>query len=347
MVSASSEIPDISIIIINYNTFEVTCNCIKSIIEETKGVNYELILVDNKSTKDNPKLFISRFPEVKLIESQKNLGFAGGNNLGIAIAKGKYILLLNSDTIILNNAIYKSWEYLEKSSPEIGVLGCKLLNPDKSIQISTGGKTVDGYSLKKLILQELANNPIYFHLSNRSKANVESQNISKNGKDEIYETNLIYGAFMLIRREVLEKAGSLDNDFFMYSEDLEWCNRILVNGFKIIYFPFAEIIHLDKQSSKNDNSNMSRQIYLSQALFNLKALGYQGYFLYILINLLNLAANILLYPFLSKSSKGAVSQYIKKFGGGLGQMFSIILFYKKKTSSGRAPLKSSEFYKRK
>jgi len=345
MTRAVNATVDISIIIINYNTFELTCNCIKSIIDETKGVNfnYEIILVDNKSTKDNPKLFISRFPEVKLIISQKNLGFAGGNNLGIEASKGKYVLLLNSDTIVLNNAIYKSWEYLEKSSPDIGVLGCKILNPDKSIQTSTGGKNVDGYSLKKLIFQELQNNPIYFHLSNRSKHNNEKQCLPNYNENEIYETNVIYGAFMLVKGEVLDRAGSLDNDFFMYSEDLEWCDRIIKSGFKIIYYPFAEIIHFDKQSSKNEKRNMTRQIYLSQALFCLKVLGYSGYILYIFINLLNLATNLLLYPFLSKNSKKNVSQYIKKFASSLNQMSSIILHYKKETSSGKAPLKSSEF----
>jgi len=330
---------DISIIIINYNTFELTCNCIKSIIKETKNINYELIIVDNKSTKDDPNLFLKEFPEVKLIISPKNLGFAGGNNLGLELAKSKYVLLLNSDTVILNDAIYKTWHYLEKSSADVGVLGCKLLNPDGSLQPSTGEKTRGGYSIKKLIYKELTNNPIYFHLDKRFKTD-ENKNLSQTDQQEVYETNLVVGAYMLVRKEVFEKAGLLDEDFFMYNEELEWCNRIVRAGFKILFYPFAEIIHIGKQSSSN--INMSRQIYLSQALFYFKVLGYRGYFMYILINFFNLITNVLFYPFLSKNSQFGVGQYIKKFGGSLYQMLSIIVHYQKKTSSGKVPLKSSD-----
>ena len=128
---------NVSIIIINYNTFELTCACIQSVLDKTLDINFELILVDNASVECDPGLFSQKFPSIKLIRSGTNLGFAGGNNLGIKVAKGEYILLLNSDTVLKNNAIKISCDRL-KSSPGIGVLSCKLLYPDERVQPVAG-----------------------------------------------------------------------------------------------------------------------------------------------------------------------------------------------------------------
>ncbi|MBK7139143.1 MAG: glycosyltransferase family 2 protein [Bacteroidetes bacterium] len=116
---------DVSIVIVNYNTFEDTCNCIQSIYEQTKDIEFEIIVVDNQSSKFNPQEFKNLFPTINLIISAENGGFAKGNNQGIEIAKGKYVLLLNPDTILKNNAIYYLWKEMEMDST-IGISTCHL-----------------------------------------------------------------------------------------------------------------------------------------------------------------------------------------------------------------------------
>jgi GT2 family glycosyltransferase len=124
---------DLSIIIINYNTFETTCDCLKSLYKFNPKCSFEVLLVDNASSECDPNLFLEKFPTVKLIQSAKNLGFAGGNNLGLDHAIGEYILLLNSDTIFIEDCITPCIEFMEHN-PKIGVLNPKLLNPDLSYQ---------------------------------------------------------------------------------------------------------------------------------------------------------------------------------------------------------------------
>ncbi|MEJ0054754.1 MAG: glycosyltransferase [Bacteroidota bacterium] len=124
---------DVSIIIINYNTFELTCACIESVIEKTKGIDYEIILVDNASAETDPRNFLKKFPAIILIESEVNDGFAKGNNRGIMRTSGKYVLLLNSDTLLKNNAVAIAWEFLERN-PEVAVVGSRLESPDGTHQ---------------------------------------------------------------------------------------------------------------------------------------------------------------------------------------------------------------------
>src|SRR5579859_6527191 len=120
---------DVSVIIVNYNTFALTCACVQSIIDNTKDLHYEIILVDNKSTEINPDEFVKKFRAIILIKSETNVGFAKGNNLGINRSSGKYILLLNSDTVLLNNAISCAMNFLERE-PRVGVVSAKLVYPD-------------------------------------------------------------------------------------------------------------------------------------------------------------------------------------------------------------------------
>ena len=123
----------LSIIIINYNTFQLTCNCIQSIKEKLHDLTYEIILVDNDSSECDPNLFLKKFPDIRLIVSAENTGFTGGNNIGIAKAKGEYILLLNSDTELINNAPKICYDYMQQH-PEVGMTTAQLIYPDGKIQ---------------------------------------------------------------------------------------------------------------------------------------------------------------------------------------------------------------------
>jgi len=204
---------ELSIIIINYNTFELTCSCIESVIIQTKGVSYEIVLVDNGSTECSPKEFLKKFPDLKMVYSKENLGFAKGNNLGIQQSIGDYVLLLNSDTIIIENAIQKSLDKLKKYS-EVAVLTCKLTFPDGTVQRQCRRfETISLTLLEKLRIHKF--------LSKRLKAKI-FLNGYFNHEEEMY-VDRIWGTFFLFKKNLLSllPQNQLSDRFFMYGEDNE------------------------------------------------------------------------------------------------------------------------------
>lgn len=230
---------DVSIIIVNYNTFELTKNTINSAIEKTKDLNYEIILVDNASTDGSVEFFEKEYKDkIIFIKNNENLGFGRANNEGIKIAKGKYIFLLNSDTLLINNAVKILFDFMEKND-NCGVCGGNLfdinLKPTHSF-------------LKKLpcLISEIDFQLNFFSKIFRKTINKRSDfNYSKNEK----EVGYITGADMMIRKKVLSEIGMFDKDFFMYSEESELTYRIKQKKYKIISVPQAEIIHLEGKST--------------------------------------------------------------------------------------------------
>ena len=232
---------EISVVIINFNTFQLTCNCLKSVIEKTIDINYEIILVDNASTECDPNIFKELFPEVKLVKSDINLGFSKGNNLGISHAKGNYILLLNSDTILLNNAIKIAHDKI-KSNVKIGVLTAKLISDDGSIQHS-----VHRFPSVKIELLELFR--LRFLMSEKHKSNFLAEFADYNKE---ISCDWVWGTFFLFPRQILAKLqnGILSENFFMYYEDMEWCYHIKKLGYDILYSPDPNVIHYTSSSTK-------------------------------------------------------------------------------------------------
>jgi GT2 family glycosyltransferase len=225
---------DVSIVIINYNTFDLTCDCIKSVIEHTK-CKYEIILVDNASTEKDPALFAGRFPSIKLVKSDKNLGFSKGNNLGIEHATGEYILLLNSDTVLLNDAVDITLRRI-KSDNKLGVVAAQLLNPDRTVQPT---------SCEQIRIRKLLGTTFKLHVLFKY-----FKPLSPDPNNEHY-TDWVWGAYMLIPRTVLAKfpGGKLQDTFFMYVEDIQWCYTIKKLGYKILYMPQAQVLHYGSASS--------------------------------------------------------------------------------------------------
>jgi GT2 family glycosyltransferase len=234
---------DVSIIIINYNTFELTCSCIDSVIQFTKNTDYEIILVDNASIECSPDLFLQKFSTIKLIKSSINTGFTGGNNLGIQVAKGNAILLLNSDMILTEDVITKCLDIL-KNNNKIGLVTCMLKYPDGTIQKqcqrfpSIMLTIIELFRIHKLIPQPkrgiLMENGFFDHLTS------------------IY-CDSIWGAFFMFPRNVLTnfEESKLPGEFFMYAEDLLWCYKIRKMGYKIYYNATTSIIHYLGASSSN------------------------------------------------------------------------------------------------
>ncbi len=259
---------DLSIIIINYKSAHHVLNCVESIYRQTHKYSFEIIVVDNDSKDGSEEQIRSEYPDLIWLQTGYNAGFARANNAGIRIAKGEYILLLNADTIVLEGALDKTIE-LFKNSDAIGC-GVQLLNPDGSHQIS-GAHSVKGGLNFLLPLPYLGR--LVRYLGYKAKARVPSvQSVA--GKVEV---DWIVGAFILVKKEVVEKAGLMDEDFFMYAEEIEWCSRLRKWG-RLFLFEEPKVIHLgggtssdyyateENENSKNLWNKKGRQIIISQML---------------------------------------------------------------------------------
>jgi GT2 family glycosyltransferase len=241
---------DISIIIINYNTFELTCKCIESLYQFNEGFSYEIILVDNASIECDANLFKAKFPAINLIISEKNLGFAGGNNLGIQYANGNFILLLNSDTELIENSILMCLKKMNEDK-KIGVLSTKLIFPDGKHQPAAQRFPTIKYKLIELFrIQKL------FSKRNRGKLLLGAFF----DHNENAEADWVWGAFFLFRKEILSLLPNqkLDDTYFMYWEDVQWCMDIKKLGYKIYYFAETKIIHKMGGSAGKKNELMEK-----------------------------------------------------------------------------------------
>ena len=231
----------VSIIIINLNRFKLTCDCIRSIKQCTKDVLYEIILVDNASTECDPEQFKKEFPEVVLIKSEKNGGFANGNNLGIGKSNGEFILLLNNDTVFQEDSISKSLSYFQGQS-NVGVLSCRMVYPDNKVQYTVRRFRSIGWELLDLFRFI----PFMMSYKKRSKKML--------GKYFRHDMNVgcdwVNGAFFLFSKKILEELPGkrLDDRFFMYGEDQLWCEQIKNLGHRILFFAESTIIHIGSGS---------------------------------------------------------------------------------------------------
>jgi len=240
--------PKVSIIIINYNTPEITLNCIKSLFKNTKKVNFEIILIDNGSKKFLNTSNLNH-KNIKFIMNSKNFGFAKANNQGINVARGEYILLLNSDTLINNNVIFEMTKWMD-AHPRVGVASCMLVNPDGTIQ-GTGGyfpnliRVFSWMTIEDIPGVDKIIKP--FHP-------LHSKSVFKNEKfyEKKREIDWLTGAFLFIRKKVIDQVGLIDEDYFMYTEDVDFCYRAKKAGWKIIYLSKWSIVHLGGQSSTSE-----------------------------------------------------------------------------------------------
>lgn len=217
---------DISIVIVNWNTGELLHKCVESIVNNTKGINYEIIIVDNNSSDNSCSNIEEDFKNARIIYSKENLGFSRGNNLGIKEAKGRYLLLLNPDTIILSNAISEAYNKIKSYKNNKILMGVRLLNRDKTLQFSS----CKFLSVKNSIFSTYV--------------------LSKEAHYSTHDTDWVMGAFMLIDKDFYNEIGGLNESYFMYSEDIELCYKVKKFGGRVIFFADTEIIHLYNQSGK-------------------------------------------------------------------------------------------------
>lgn len=234
--------PDLSIVILSFNTKDLLNNLLLSIKESRlKNFTLETIVVDNASSDGTQRMLKEKFKWVKLITSQKNLGYAAGNNLGIKTANGRYLLLLNSDTKVLPETFIKMIEFMDEN-PEVAATTARIELPSGELDKACHR----GFPTPWAALTYFSGLETLFP---RSK--IFSQ--YHQGWKDLNRTHRIdspSGAFFIVRREVVEKVGLLDERFFMYAEDLDWAYRIKKKGYKIFYYPHTKIIHYKKQSGR-------------------------------------------------------------------------------------------------
>ena len=249
---------ELSIIIVNYNVKEFLQNLVHSLQKAVSKINHEIIVVDNASDDGSVEFIREKFPQITLIVNQTNLGFSKANNAALKIAKGKFILLINPDTIVSEDTITKMIEFLNEH-PDAGLAGCKILNPDGSLQLACR-RSFPGPWTSFCKVTGLST------LFPKSKL-FAKYNLTYLDENSTYEVDAISGSFMMMKREAYEKVGGFDEQFFMYGEDLDLCYRIQKNGYKVYYYPGTQIIHYKGESTKRSSLDETNIFYNAMHLF--------------------------------------------------------------------------------
>lgn len=244
---------DVSIIIVNWNTKELLRDCLSSVYEHAGDVDYEIIAIDNASTDGSASMVKNDFPNVILIENTENRGFATANNQGMAVAKGRYVLLLNSDTIVLDNAVAETVRFAD-DNPQAAVTGCRVLNPDRTLQRTC--------FMFPSVLNMLLSSTYLYKLFPKNKFFGREQ-MTWWDRNDVRPVDVVTGCFMLVRRDAIEQVGMMDEQFFMYCEETDWCYRFRKKGWNVLFAPTGQIIHLGGQSTAQRPVAMIVQLRLS------------------------------------------------------------------------------------
>ena len=243
---------DLSVVILSYNVRDLLSLAIRTSLAASRDLAAEIIVVDNASPDGSADMVEETFPEVKLIRSDENLGFAGGNNLGLKTARGRHVMILNPDVVVHPRAFRSLVSYLD-THPETGAVGGRIINPDGTSD--PGAKR--GFPSPSAAFYRLVGLSYIFPRSRR----FAGYNLTYMSPDEASdEVEALSGAFMCVRGEAFDEVGGLDDDYFMYGEDLDWCYRIRSAGWKIAYVPEAQIVHFRGQSTRT--IPRLRQLYL-------------------------------------------------------------------------------------
>jgi GT2 family glycosyltransferase len=239
---------DVSVVIVNYNTFDLTSKCIQSIYDHTQGCTFEIVLVDNASTERSARDFLDVFPDVIVIENSFNSGFAKGNNIGITRASGEVVLLLNSDAELKNNALGICRHVLSQNE-KVGVVASRLEYPDGRVQHncqrfpSVRASLFEFFRLQKVLPGGVGAHTLFGSFFRH---------------DEMAYPDWVWGTFFMFRKRDLSSlpAKKLDDRFFMYVEDMQWCLDFRRAGFEVCFEPRARVVHHMGKSGGKKNSLM-------------------------------------------------------------------------------------------
>jgi GT2 family glycosyltransferase len=254
---------DLSIIIVNWNTRDLLTRCLQSVYNTTSSLDFEVIVVDNASTDGSQDMVRQEFPDVSLIANTENLGFAKANNQAIRCSQGRYILLLNSDAFVRENTIEQMVAFMDVH-PEAGMAGCKLLYEDGRLQPSctTFPTLFTEFCIATRLAKLFPKSPLF------GKYRMTYWDF-----DDVREVDVILGAFMLARITAIDEVGLMDEGYFMYSEEVDWCYRFKEKGWKIFFYPGVEAVHLLGGSTRRVQVEMLVQMYRSRIEFFRKYYG--------------------------------------------------------------------------
>ena len=250
--------PDVSVVIPSYNTSELMEQALRTVQAASEGLEVEIWVVDNASHDGSPDMVRERFPAVNLICNEANVGFAAANNQAFREISGRYVLLLNSDTIVRPDTLRVLVAFLD-DHPDTAAAGCKILNPDGSLQLES----------RRGFPTPMA---AFYKLSGLSRLCPQSRrfgqyNLTYLDPDAVAEVDALSGSCMMVRRQVLDEVGLLDEAFFMYGEDLDWCYRMRQAGWRIYYVPHTEIIHFKGESGRPEPMRIQFRKSRAMAIF--------------------------------------------------------------------------------
>jgi hypothetical protein len=259
----SAPTPELAVVIVSYRTRDVLRDCLASIMRARQGVSFEVWVVDNASGDGTVEMVAAEFPRVHLVASPTNDGFARANNRVLRGLRNDFVLLLNPDTVVLDDAFTRPVEFLRRT-PSAGMVTCRLVKRDGTLDLACRRSfptLFDGFCRAAGLSRLFPRSPLFSrynltYLDEHLPARVDAVN----------------GAFMLVRREAMTQVGLLDEDYFMYMEDLDWCFRFALHGWHVYYDPSAVVVHLKGESGKQSSEPMIRAFFFSMELFHRKHL---------------------------------------------------------------------------
>lgn len=253
--------PVLSVIVVGWNTREYLAKCLASVQRagEESSPNLEILVVDNASSDGSAEMVKQQFPQVRLMQNRDNLGFARANNQALAQSRGDYILLLNPDTELESGALSELFGFLEQH-PDAGAVGARLVNPDRTLQLSCH----PGPGLFREFWR-------LFHLDKFWPLAVYPMEKWDVKQPRVVET--LQGACLMIRRRAIEEVGNLDEEYFIYSEEVDLCRRLRARGWKLWWVPEATVVHHGGQSTRQVQAEMFLRLYQGKILYFRKHFG--------------------------------------------------------------------------
>ncbi len=271
---------DVAVVIVSWNTRDILRGCLRSVLEQTQQVSFQVFVIDNNSHDGSADMVRNEFPDVTLIANAENRGFAAACNQGMKLASARYTLLLNPDTVVLDDAISRCVRYADFHL-DVGVVGCQVLEDEDRI-------TPTGFSFPSPL-------NVFLALSGLSRAFPHSRLF---GRPEFSwwdrrserDVDVVTGMFMLVRREAIAQVGLMDEAYFVYSEEADWCYRFAQAGWRRVFTPSARIVHLDggAKSTKQASKRMFVQLQKSAMIYHRKNLGLASWWL---LKLIYIASN--------------------------------------------------------
>ena len=257
--------PDVSIIIVSWNAKAYLKECLESLMEQAPADAWEVIVVDNNSADGSPEMAAREFPRTKVIRTGANLGFARGNNIGVRASSGRYLCFINSDVHVMPGCVEKLVAFMEEH-PSVGMAGPQILNKDRTVQPSCRtfptllGSVGQAFALDAILPARIASDGFF----------------SCDARIPYHEVEVLSGCFWIVRRAALDEVGLLDETFFMYSEDIDWCKRFWKHGWKIAHCTQAQAIHYGAASSSNAPIRFFLEMQKARLLYWRKHYGRAG-----------------------------------------------------------------------